>query len=347
MNSRSSRNDVYKKFPKVELHRHLEGSLRLSTLKDIARQFTDDGLPSLKDISALVQVQEGDDLSDTNFLSKFLTLRYFYLSPDIIRRISYEAVADAAEDGCVYMELRFTPTTLARIRDFSLGEVMDWVIAGIQKADKEYGTKTRLIVSMNRHDSVELAENIVELCVDRISKGIVALDLAGNEAEFPVAPFSGILRDAKANGLSITIHAGEWGGSENVRRALEDMETPRIGHGVRILEDPAVVGLARERGAVFEVCPTSNYQSGVVSTLDSHPLVEMVEEGLNATINTDNPGIQRVTLSDEYRLSCETLGMSKTMLSERVIAAAEGSFLPPSERQQLLQSLHQKLAEVA
>lgn len=332
----------YRRFPKVELHRHLEGSLRLNTLLDIAR---DHGitLPLGPDLRSLVQMQPGDALTFSTFLSKFQMLRLFYRSPEVIARVTREAVADAAEDGVLHLELRFTPVALTRVQDFGLDAVMDWVLESSQQAAREHGISVVLIASVNRNESVELAEHVAQLAVERKDRGIVALDLAGNEANFAAAPFAGLFREVKAAGLNVSIHAGEWGGAANVREAIELLQADRIAHGVRVLEDPAAVAVARERQTPFEVCMTSNYQSGVVPSLTAHPLLKMIEAGLYVTINTDDPSISQITLSDEYRLAVENLGLSKTQLGERVMDAAKASFLHRAEKQALMLRIFDRL----
>jgi adenosine deaminase len=319
----------YRQVPKVDLHRHLEGSLRLETLLEIAGQH---GIPLPKtDFHALVQMQREDTLNFSTFLSKFQTLRLFYRSPEVIARITEEAIADAARDGVVYLELRFTPVALGRLQGFSLARVMDWVARAAAEASQKHHIRTGLIASINRHEPVELAEEVARLSAERIDQGVVGIDLAGNEAEFPALPFVGVFREARENGLHITIHGGEWGGPENVRIAIEDFGAERIGHGVRVLEDPAVVELARERGVAFEVCVTSNYQSGVVPTLAAHPLARLIESDLKVTLNTDDPSISGITLSDEYRLVLEEFGLTPVVLSECILNAAHASFLPQTE----------------
>lgn len=324
----------YQKLPKVELHRHLEGSLRLATMLDIARAH---GITAR--LRHLVQVQNGEPFTYQNFLAKFTTLRMFYRSPEVIHRITREAIEDAAKDNVRYLELRFTPVALSRAERFPMDEVIDWVCESAQQAAGKFGIMVRLLASVNRHESLELAEQVAWLAADRIEKGLVGLDLAGNEAECPVQPFVGIFHEAQQAGLHITVHAGEWAGAASVRSALEDMHAERIGHGVRILEDQPVVALARERGATFDVCVTSNYQSGVVPSLEAHPLLKMLEAGLNVTLATDNPGISQITLGDEYRQACETLGMTRQVLDERLLAAARAAFLPDEERAGLVSRL--------
>ena len=220
---------------------------------------------------------------------------------------------------------------------------MDWVIDGACKAEADFGVKTRLIASVNRHESPGLAEQVARLAAERCAKGIVGLDLAGDEAHFSGLLFSGVFKEARQAGLHITVHAGEWGGAENVSEAITQLGAERIGHGVRVLEDPSVTALARERQITFEVCITSNYQSGVVPALTVHPLPRMISLGLNATINTDDPSISQIKLSDEYRLACEDLGLSVKTLQERVLAAAQAAFLPEEERQRLVESLTEEL----
>lgn len=330
---------TYRALPKVELHRHLEGSLRLDTMLDIARQHGITIPADVLTLSNLVQIQDKEKFTFQNFLAKFNTLRLFYRSPDAIYRITHEAVEDAARDNVRYMELRFTPVALSRAERFPLHDVIDWVSMSAREASKKHGVIVRLIASVNRHEGTDLAEQVAWLAVEHAKNGMIALDLAGNEAEYPSEPFYGIFKEAKQAGLHVTIHAGEWGPAQNVREAIEKVGADRIGHGVRILEDPNVAAMARERGTAFEVCVTSNYQSGVVNSLDTHPLMKMLEAGLNVTINTDDPSISRITLSHEYYTVCEDLHMPQSTLKRRIVAAAQACFLPEDEKQGLVNRL--------
>jgi adenosine deaminase len=335
--------DPFRALPKVELHRHLEGTLRLNTMIDIARKH-DIPIPAdLPSLSNLVQVQDQEDFSFKNFLAKFNTLRLFYRSPEVIQRVTREAIEDAAKDNVKYMELRFTPVALSRAEGFPLHDVVDWVIASAQSAARELGVVVKLVPSVNRHESNELAEQVAGLAAEHIDQGIVGMDLAGNEADFKSEPFYAIFREAKQAGLHIVIHAGEWGPAANVREAIEQLGAERIGHGVRVLEDDQITALARERGTTFEVCVTSNYQSGVVSELGMHPFIKMLDEGLNVTINTDDPSISRITLSNEYQVACVKLGLPMEKLKQRILAAGQAAFLPDAERTELLGTLKKEL----
>lgn len=337
----------YKSLPKVELHRHLEGSLRLSTMLDIASTHKLD-LPYDNELkfSSLVQVVNNDPFNFQNFLSKFATLRKFYQSPEAIRRIARETIIDAAADNIRYLELRFTPVALTRIKDFPMSEAIDWVIEEVAEASNQFGVKTQLIASVNRHESVKLAEEVMQLAVDRIEKGIVGLDLAGSEAEYPGEEFEPVFSQAKESGLKITIHAGEWGGPEIIKMAIDTLMAERIGHGVRVMEDAGVIDLAKERRVAFEVCPTSNYQSGVVTNLNKHPLPGMISSGLICTVNTDDPGISRIELSDEYQISCEILGVSENGLSLLIQNAIDASFLTGMDKKLLSEKIANELSEI-
>jgi adenosine deaminase len=335
--------DFYYALPKVELHRHLEGSLRLRTMLEIARTQGIIVPINTGSLSNLVQVQKSEPSTYQNFLSKFSTLRLFYRSPEVIARVTREAVEDAAKDNIRYLELRFTPAALSREERFQLGDVIDWVCESTQQAAHEFGLRVGLIVSINRHESVELAEQVASLAAARCGSGLVGLDLAGNEAEFPAQPFAGIFREAQQSGLKLTIHAGEWGGAANVRDAFEIFNADRIGHGVRVVDDPAIMALARERGAAFEVCVTSNYQTGVTPVSTVHPIMKMLQEGINVTICSDDPSISQITLTDEYHRVCEDMDLSPSTLKERILAAAWAAFLPEQERHKLIDELKQEL----
>jgi len=335
--------NTYRALPKVELHRHLEGSLRLDTMLEVAKEHGITIPADVLRLSTLVQVQEEDKFTFQNFLSKFNTLRLFYRSPDVIHRITREAIEDAAKDNVRYLELRFTPVALSRAERFPLHDVINWVITSSKEAANKNNIKVNLIASVNRHESAEIAEQVAWLATDHINDGVVGLDLAGNEAEFPSQPFYGIFKEARQAGLHVTIHAGEWGPAKHIKEAIEELGAERIGHGVRVLEDANITALTKERNTACEVCITSNYQSGVVESLETHPLMKMLENGVNVTINTDDPSISRITLSHEYYTACADLQMSQQTLKERIVAAAQAGFLPDSEKEVLVSQLKNEL----
>lgn len=320
------------RLPKIDLHRHLEGSLRLTTLAEIAARYRLDLPREAQTLRPLVQMTPSDPHTPRAFLDKFNVLRRFYLSPGIIRRLAFEAVEDAARDGVRYLELRFTPAALARTQGFSLRDVMSWVSAGAEDARRQYPEiELTLIASVNRHEPIEMAEQVVALVTDR-QRDIVAIDLAGDEANYPAEPFAGLFAEARRSGLGVTSHAGEWSGPASVRHAIERLGVKRIGHGVRVIEDPAVVALAREHDVVFEVSLTSNLDTGVATGLTLHPLPLMLAAGLRVTLNTDDPGISNCTLTSELTQALSLPGITEETLHHMAAEAVQAAFQPDVAR---------------
>lgn len=334
-----------KKLPKIDLHRHLEGSLRLETLLEIARKYNLK-VPSsdLETLRPFVQVTN-DPATHEAFLGKFEVLRHFYRSPEMIQRLVYEAVADAAEDNVKYLELRFSPQALSRVRGFSMADAADWVIDSVAQAEADYDIQVGLIVTLVRHDPVSQATQVAEIAFERFGKGIVGLDLAGDEVKFPSRPFTPLFKEAKQVGLGITVHAGEWASAYGVREAVLDLFADRIGHGVRTLENSEILRLVRDHQTAFEVCLTSNLQTGVVHQMNHHPLVDMLDVGLLATINTDDPSISNCTLTDEYEIALGKLKIGYPVLRQSILTAANAAFLPVKERAALVQKFDSLLPQ--
>lgn len=335
--------------PKIDLHRHLEGSLRLSTLAEIAHQHGVD-LPSWDVEELRPYVQVVDDTPDFHsFLAKFKLLRRFYSSREAVMRVAYEAVADAAEDNIHYLELRFNPVALSLNQGFSFEDVVDWVILATKRAEAEYPIQTRLIIQIGRHEP-QYAWQLAEIAVSEQPRGIVALDLAGDEINYPIDQFIDVFQWAKKQGLYITAHAGEAGPPTNIREALEKLSADRIGHGVRAKEDLAVLDLLRRSQVTLEMCPTSNIQTGIVSKLAQHPMYAFYQIGIPVTINTDDPSISNITLTDEYLVVTRGAGIPFRILPELILNAAKAAFLPEAERARLVdwfeQALRKSLAEL-
>ncbi|MBC7812501.1 MAG: adenosine deaminase [Burkholderiales bacterium] len=323
--------------PKIDLHRHLEGSVRIDTLVNVAKEY---GIPladySVEGLRPFVQLMPDETRNWQHFLSKFHVLRRFYQSPDIIRQFTREVVADAAADNVKYLELRFTPQALCNETGCSLFDAVDWVCQSSAEAAVRYDIQVGLILSMNRHEKVEIGEQVVEAALSHRDRGVVGLDLAGQEPGHSALPFVPLFQQAKAAGLSITIHAGEWGGAENVREAIDSLGADRIGHGVRAMEDPDLLIELAERQIVMELCPTSNVDSGVVANHSVHPLPQMFRQKLRTTINTDDPLISNITLSDEFALAVRHMDFTLDDLKQQTLVAANAAFLPDAERAALV-----------
>jgi len=321
--------------PKVDLHRHLEGSLRLQTLADIAQEHGID-LPSYAIDDLRPFATAADDEPDfQRFLTKFQFLRRFYPTQEAVERVAYEAVQDAADDNVKYLELRFNPVALARAQDFALADVVGWVCDAVARAQEERDIVVNLIVQIGRDEDLETAGQLADLAADHQDRGIVGLDLAGDEERYPAGPFAGIFQAARSRGLHITIHAGEAGGPENVEEAVEQLGAERVGHGVRSVEDARVITLLRKKGITLEVCPTSNIQTGVVERVWDHPLPDLMAMRVPVSINTDDPSVSDTTLTDEYRIAISAMRLTVDDVKASIVRAAEASFQPKEERRRM------------
>ncbi|MBN1887965.1 MAG: adenosine deaminase [Thermoflexales bacterium] len=322
--------------PKIDLHRHLEGSLRLETLAEIAVEHGVD-LPSydLNELRPLVQVTENDPPGFLHFLEKFKLLRRFYTSREAVERIAYEAAADAAADNVKYLELRFNPVALAKAQSFRYRDVMAWVWQAVQRAQAEYDITVRLLVSANRQEPEQAIEMVKIALEYGLACGVVGIDVSGDEVNYPIEPFVPLFRQARQMGVHITVHAGEAGGASNVREAIEVLDAERIGHGVRAIENSSVVKLVRDRRVALEVCPLSNLQTGVMREWGHHPLPDLYRLGVRTTINTDDPSISSTTLTDEYLVVLTTMRMKLGDIKQMLINSAQAAFLPQEEKDAL------------
>jgi adenosine deaminase len=325
--------------PKIDLHRHLEGSLRLETLAEIAREHGID-LPSYDLDRLRPYVQITDDPPDFHrFLEKFQLLRHFYTTRQAVERVAYEAVVDAALDNVRYLELRFNPAALAHAQGFSFDQVTDWVIQAVDRAQQEQPITVRLLCTMVRHEDLATANEILDIALANRARGVVGVDLAGDEVKYAATRFIPLFQRAAQGGLGITIHAGEAAGAQNVREAIELLGARRIGHGIRAIENSDVVKLVRDRNVALEVCPTSNLQTGVMQKFGHHPLRDLYMLGVPVTLNTDDPSISDTTLTDEYLVAMMGMGLTLGDLEVCVRNAVRATFLPLEERARLEKSL--------
>lgn len=305
-------------FAGIDLHRHLEGSVRFGTLMELAREVGIE-LPA-RELRRRTSMK-GEKPGVLRFLSKFDLYRGLYPSRDWIERIAREAAEDAARDGVTYLELRFSPAHFARRMNASGEDVAAWIARGARRA----GIDVRFIATFGRDFS--LRENRPTARAVEGTRVFSGLDLAGNEAR-SARPFVRLFR---RSGLPVTIHAGETGGPRNVSEAIDLFGARRIGHGVRILENPRLMEQARRLNVAFETCLTSELQTGAARSLRAHPVRRMQRAGLRVTLNTDDPSICNATLSGEYRLARK----ANIDVKSCVAVALDAAFLSASARRRL------------
>jgi len=309
----------FRSLPKIDLHRHLEGSVRFETFVELAR---DVGIKLPKRELLRRTSMKGEKPGFLRFLSKFELYRGLYPSRDWIERVAFEAAEDAKKDGVIYLELRFSPTHFGRRMNAKGEDVAAWVARGARRAKID----VRFIATFGRDFGVKGNEPTTQAV--RGTDVFSGLDLAGNEA-VPARPFVPLFKKLK---LPVTIHAGEGGGPENVREAISAFGARRIGHGVRVLEDSRVVDLARRLHVHFEVCLTSEIQTRAARNWKSHPGLRM--SPLRMSFNTDDPAICGVTLSEEYR-SAKKYGLKDEQLIYPGVCAATAAFVSASEQVKL------------
>ena len=323
-------------YPLVELHRHLDGNVRIETVLDLARQHGIE-LPAwtVEELRPHVQIIEREP-SLVHFIAKFALLRRVMVDYEAVRRIVRENLEDAVRDGIDYIELRFSPWFMGEEHGLDTFGVVEAVCDALEEARGRVPVQAKLIGIISRHYGPEIGRIELAAALHGRNRGVVALDLAGDEANFPGRLFVRHFAEAREGGLHTIAHAGEAAGAESVRQAVLELRAERIGHGIRAMEDPAVLDLLAERRICLEVCPTSNLHTSTVKDYRSHPLPDLLRRGLAVTLNTDDPSISGIDLPHEYRVAEEELGLSRDEIRRLQENALEAAFLTAEERAGLL-----------
>jgi adenosine deaminase len=327
--------ELIERMPKVDLHIHLDGSVRPQTVREIALE-EDVQLPTteLSVLLHLLQVDKGcKNLPD--YLSKFeLPLRVMQ-SESSLRKIAFEIVEDAALQGVRYIEVRFAPQ-LHTQKGLSIEEVIAAVVSGLEAGERKFSTIARAIVICMRNHLPGTNLKVMQSAQTFLGKGVVGLDLAGDEAHYPPIIHKDVFRLAYDAKFPITIHAGEAAGPENIRESVMNMFAQRIGHGVRLKEDPRLLEWIIRKQIPLEMCITSNVQTRVIPDWKSHPIKEYFSEGVLVTINTDNTTVSNTNITKEIRSAVEILGLSIQDIASMTLTAVKVSFLEGSRKNTLV-----------
>jgi len=316
--------------PKIELHCHLDGSVRISTVAAIGREL---GLRLPEPLEpALVAPAACADLAD--YLRRIVVALEVMQHPKDLERIARELVEDWAADGVIYGEVRFAPQLHTR-RGLPVEQVLGAVHRGLTAGSAEHGVGFGLILCCLRQEPPARSLEIARLAADNRDK-VCALDLAGDEARFPGAPHAPAFALAREAGLRRTAHAGEAAGAGSIREALDALGAERIGHGVRIEEDPQLAEGVRSRAIPLEMCPTSNVQTRAAASAAAHPIDRLLRRGLRVTVSTDSRTVSATTVTGEFRSLTGQWGWAERefLLCQR--HAAEAAFVSPDVRRKLL-----------
>lgn len=327
---------IHTDLPFIDLHRHLDGNVRLSTILELGQQH---GLnlpaDTLEGLRPHIQVSEPQ--SDIMaYFRKFEWMVSVFVDYDACARVAFENVLDAQAESIDYIELRFSPWFMAELHGLDPSGVVEAVVDGVRRGVRDAREiKVNLLGIISRTYGVEIGFKELEALLTH-REDIVGLDLAGDEANYPASLFVDHFRRARDAGWGITVHAGESAGAESVWHAIRDLGASRIGHAVRIMEDPALVEMMLDERIGIEANLTSNVHTNTVAGYQAHPLKSWLDMGLLATINTDDPGISPVTLADEFNIAAPAAGLTPVDTRKAQKNALEVAFLSENEKQALL-----------
>lgn len=325
--------------PLIGLHRHLEGCIRPETILDVASQYHL-SLPASTIDELRPYIQITAPVADVmTYITRFELMQLAMVNYAVIRRMTFEVFEDASREGINYLELRFSPLFMAEKHHLDLDGVVEAVCAGLEDALENLPIRAKLIGIMSRTYGSDLCWDELKAVVRGRDQGVVAVDLAGDEVNYPAELFVEHFQYARDKGMHVTVHAGESTSSEQVRIAIKELGAERLGHAVRAVDSPEVMDLILDRAIGVETCLTSNVQTGVVKNYREHPLPVYLERGILVTLNTDSTVISNVDLPGEYQIAQDEIGLTNEDLVQIRKNALQVAFLTDGERKELVKAV--------
>lgn len=335
---------VFETLPKTDLHVHLDGSLRLTTMLELAaKDGVNLGFDSVDALHDAIGVGR-QCASLEEYLRGFHITLSVMQNAAALSRIAYELAQDAHTENVRYMEVRYSPMLHTR-RGLKLTQVVEAVLDGLARATEDFGIRSSVILCGIRNISPESSYEMAQLAVAYKGRGVVGFDLAGAEQDNPPKRHKRAFSLVRNNNVNCTIHAGEAYGPESIGQAIHDCGAHRIGHGCRLIEDGDLLHYVNDHRIPLECCPSSNVQTGAVRDLATHPLKLYFDLGLRVTVNTDNRLITDTTLSRELWLVHTKMGVSFADMRGIVLAGFKSSFLPFHEKRSLMRRAAEELAQ--
>lgn len=322
------------RLPKCNLHTHLEGSVRPETFLELARGQGLKEKLTLSDVEKAIQVS-GNEESLIDYLEKISYTYQVLNTPYALERAAFEAAEDAAQDGVRYLELRAGPVTHSHT-SLSVDMVIENILSGLQKAEETRDITCGLIVSALREHDPDANVCLAHSALNFKNQGVVGFDLAGNEADYPAKLHAEAFHSARNGGLPLTIHAGEAGGAENVRYAIEELRAERIGHGINSVESDQVLETIKENDVLLEICPISNIHTHTVASIDEHPVRYLYDQDIKISIGDDDPVTSRTRVSKELSLLKRRLGFNGEELKKMQLMGLNAAFLKDNRQQRQL-----------
>lgn len=328
--------EYIEKMPKIELHCHLDGSVPIETLYQLAKDSQLSIPNNIKDFSKLVTAPQ-DCESLVEYLQRFDIPIGALQTAENLSTAAYSLVKECSKENVVYLEVRFAPLFHLQ-KGLTLNQVVEGVLQGLEKGRQDFGVEYGLILCGMRHQPVEENTVLLQLAEDYKNKGVVAVDLAGDEKGFPVGGQADFFIKAKELGIPYTIHAGEADGAESIWNALK-LGTKRIGHGIAMKDDPKLLKYCVEEGIGIEMCPISNLQTKAISSWEDYPYNFFYNAGAKVTINTDNRTVSQTNLTKELTTLNQYFGLTKEQLNQLYLNAVEVSFANREIKNKLKESL--------
>tara|TARA_B000000475_G_scaffold235268_1_gene202757 strand:+ start:16 stop:1071 length:1056 start_codon:yes stop_codon:yes gene_type:complete len=334
--------EIINKLPKAELHCHLDGSLRLSTIIELA-QTQGVHLPSNNEVELLKILSVGDSsISLEDYIRKFDIILSVLQTPESLERAAFELAMDCHHDGVKYLEVRYSPILHTK-NGMHLSETIDSVKKGLSMAFDECGIITGIIICGIRHISPDHSIKLAELSIEYKNKGVVGFDLAGAEENFPAKKHKEAFYQILNNNINTTIHAGEAYGPRSIHQALHVCGAHRIGHGTRIYEDIDLLNYINDHRIPLEMCITSNVHTKAVSSISKHPFKHYMTKKIRVTLNTDNRLISNTSLSKEYKIAIDNFNLSENDIRTIIINGFKSAFLPHNKRRELIRKVVDEL----
>ena len=335
---------LLKRLPKVELHCHLDGSLRVPTILDLAKKDKVTLSTSSYDKLSKLLVIGKTRGSLEEYIKRFDITLSVMQTPQALSRTAYELIEDVAKENVRYIEIRYSPI-LHTGKGMTMGESVEAVREGLKRGQKDYGVKSGIIVCGIRNISAEVSLKLADLTVRYKNKGVVGFDLAGAEENFPAKDHQEAFYMILNNNINATIHAGEAYGPSSIHQAIHHCGAHRIGHGTRLKENKDLMNYVNDHRITLEICLTSNWQTRSIRSLKYHPLKYYYDQGIRVTINTDNRLMSGTTLTKEFLLAHKLFGFKLHDFREMIIMAMKSAFLPYAERKQMIRGIADELEQ--
>lgn len=326
--------EMVRRLPKTDLHVHLDGSLRVETLRALAEE-RGISLPSgtPEELQAFLSPPRGGSLSD--YLKFFdLTLSVLQDEP-ALERVAFELAEDSARENVWYLEVRFAPI-LHQTAGATLENILEAVLRGLERAERTYSIRTGVIVCGIRQIGPDVSLELADLALSYKGRGVVAFDLAGEEKDYPAKHHREAFYRVLNSNINSTVHAGEAFGARSIHQAIHYCGAHRIGHGTHLREDPDLLEYVNDHRIPLEMCLTSNVQTGAADSYENHPFGEYYRKGLRVTINTDNRLMSNTTVTRELLIAASTFDLEVADLRKILINGFKSAFLPHAEKGAML-----------